>query len=220
MSGTAIDVITVAREYGAGGSDLANAVGERLGWPVLDREMVGRMAARLGLDERTVATLDEHPPTLLARFAAMMQVLPGEAPVIVDPADVMHPDAVADAAAAVVRDAVAQPPVVIVGHGAQCLLHDRARTLHLRLVAPAHSRAARLRARGAADPASVASDIRRMDEARSAYIRRYHASDWRDPMLYDLEINTGRVSIDEAAEMVVALVRSRGAGSDAGITHV
>lgn len=206
MQSNPIDVVTIAREYGAGGSELAQALGERLGWPVLDRQLATLVAARLGLDEAAVARMDEHAPTLLARLASAMVVYPPEAPVYVDTSEIPTPDAVADAAREEVLAAAARPPVVIVGHGAQCLLRDRPGTLHLRLVAPVEERAARVRQRLGCDPREAAAQLRRVDDDRNAYIRRYHGASWRDPLLYDLEINTGRVDIDAAAALVAGLV--------------
>jgi hypothetical protein len=48
-----------------------------------------------------------------------------------------------------------------------------------------------------------------MDQARAGYVRRHHETDWRDPLLYDMQFNTGRVSIEEAARMVVQAVHAR-----------
>ncbi len=209
MADGAIDIITIAREYGAGGSELATALGERLGWRVLDRDLVQMVAERLRLDPRAVEAMDEHPPTLLARVAAMMHVAPADAPVVFDRSDLLSPDAVADAACAVVTEAVQSPPVIIVGHGGQCLLGRRAGTLHVRLVAPVESRAARIAARDGCDAGAAAARARETDEARRAYIRRYHRADWHDSLLYDLQFNTGRVPISEAADAVTALVHAR-----------
>jgi Cytidylate kinase-like family len=208
-----IDVITVAREFGAGGSELATALGRRLGWRVLDRDLIDRVAERLRMDPRAVEAIDEHPPHYLARVAAALHVAPPEAPMFIETADLLSPDAVAHAAREVLMESVQTPPVIVVGHGGQCLLHGRATAFHVRLVAPIERRAERLCARGACDPRSAASSIRRMDDARHAYIRRYHNADWRDPLLYDAVVNTGRITIAEAAELVVALVRARGGHS-------
>ena len=213
MSSGSIDIITVAREFGAGGSELAQALGRRLGWRVLDRDLIERVAERLRMDPSAVEAIDEHPPHYLARVAAALHVAPPEAPMFVETHDLLSPDAVAHAAGDVVREAVREPPVVVVGHGGQCILHERATAFHIRLVAPVERRAQRLCARGACDPKSVAASIRRMDDARHAYIRRYHNADWRDPLLYDMALNTGRVSIAEAVELVLAVVRARGGHS-------
>jgi Cytidylate kinase-like family len=209
MSSSAIDVVTIAREFGAGGSELAEALGARLGWPVLDRELPERVARRLRLEPATVARLDEHAPNFLSRVASAMLVCPPEAPLFVDTSEMLSPDAVAEAARAELLEAVESPPLVVVGHGAQCLFRDRVGTLHVRLVAPPAARIARLRRRLACDDRSAAAALRRVDEERESYVRRYFDAEWRDPMLYDLQINTGRMTIPDAAALVAALVEQR-----------
>lgn len=216
MQREAIDVITISREFGAGGSELALAIRERLGWPVLDHTLIERVADRLRLDPRTVEQMDEHPPTLFSRVAAALLIAPVESPMLMDTTEIMSPDAVADAASAAIREAANDPPVIVVGHGAQLLLGNRPGTLHLRLVAPPESRIQRICRRGGCDERTALSDIRRIDDARVAYVRRYQHHDVRDSLLYDLVINTGRVSIDGAADLVAAVVRE---GGDAGRPH-
>jgi len=201
-----IDLITIAREFGAGGSELAEAIGERLGWPVLDRELAHRVARRLELDPEVVERMDEHAPTLLARMASAMLVCPPEAPLFVDAASVLSPDAVANATRLELQEAARTPPLVIVGHGGQCLFRDRPGTLHLRLVAPIADRVARVCGRLDCDPKTAAAQLRQADEDRNAYIRRYHEAEWRNPLLYDLEINTGRIAIPVAADLVARLI--------------
>jgi cytidylate kinase len=214
MRDEAIDVITIAREFGAGGSELAAVLGARLGWPVLDRQLPERVAARLRLDPEAVERLDEHAPNLLSRVASAMLVCPPEAPLFVDTTEVLSPDAVADATRHEILEAVASPPLVVVGHGAQCLLRERPGTLHLRLVAPMAARVARLCGRLSCDERTAAAQIRKVDEERNAYIKRYHQAEWRDPLLYDFQFNTGRVAVAEAAELIVGLVEVRsGAGA-------
>lgn len=208
MTGEAIDIVTISREFGAGGSELATELGARLGWPVLDRELVERVAERLRLDPRTVEVLDEHPPTLFARVAAALLVAPIEAPMLLDTSQVPSPDAVADASRAAIAEAAEAPPIIIVGHGGQLMLRERPRTLHLRLVAPIEDRATRVCARVGCDARAAAAAIHRMDDARAGYIRRYFHHDVRDPLLYDLTINTGRIPIAAAADLVVARVRA------------
>ncbi len=205
-----IDLVTVSREFGSGGSEFAHALGERLDWPVLDRTLVYQVAERLELDARVVERLDEHPPTRLSRLAAALFVLPPELPsTYVAPREQLGPDDVAHAVQEVIAEAVRTPPLVVVGHGAQCAFHQRPGALHVRLVAPIEDRVRRLAPRLGCDAARATTEARRMDEERARYIQRYHHRDWRDPLLYDLEFNTGRIAVDEAAEFVAAVVRGR-----------
>ena len=208
--GDPLELVTVSREFGAGGSDLARALGERLRWPVLDRSLVRQVADRLRLDPRHVEPLDEQPPSLLARFvASTLLMTPPELHVDVDLNTSLNPDSVAEAARAAILAAAQTPPLIVVGHGAQCLFHDRRGTLHVRLVAPIQCRIDRICKRETCNRGAAANVARRMDDARRAYVRRHYHVDVHDPLLYDVQINTGRVSIEEAADYLAALIHAR-----------
>jgi cytidylate kinase len=211
MNESPVDLITISREFGAGGSELARELGARLGWPVLDRDVVKAVAERLEIDPRTVEQMDEHPPRLLARLSAALLMTPPEYPLSVDTSGILSPDAVADATRAAILEAAESPPLIVVGHGGQSLFHKRAGTIHLRLVAPLPSRVRRICARMDCDPQHASNEAKKMDDARAAYVRRYFQCDVRDPLLYDFVFNTGRVTLEQAADAVVALVAARNA---------
>lgn len=215
--GEPIDLVTVSREFGAGGSDLARELGGRLHWPVLDRDLVHRVAERLRLDPRHVEPLDEQTPSLLARLvASTLLMTPPELHIDMDTKPILNPDAVAEAARAAILAAAQSPPLVVVGHGAQCLFRGRPGALHVRLVAPLSCRLDRICVRETCDRAAAAAVARRMDDARRAYVRRHYHSDVHDPLLYDVQINTGRIAVDEAADQIATLVLARrGAKTDA-----
>jgi cytidylate kinase len=204
-----VQLITVSREFGAGGSMLANELGVRLGWRVLDQNLVRLVAERLSLDEQTVEKLDEHPPSLLARIASVLIIPQPELPSYPPTTDVTSPDAIAQASRAVIEEMSASPPLIVVGHGAQCIFAGRPDTLHVRVVAASSIRLARVKSRLAVDAAYADSMLRQADHDRMAYVQRYFHRDLRDDLLYDLRINTGRVSIEEGAAMIAALVGRR-----------
>ena len=77
-----VRLITLSREYGAGGSELGMLLGSELGWPVLDRDLAHRIAERLRCKHTDVEALDEHAPTWLERIAAVFAVVPSEAPIL------------------------------------------------------------------------------------------------------------------------------------------
>ena len=214
---TSIRLITVSREFGAGGSDLAREVGARLKWPVLDHDIVHRVAESLRLNDGTVEPFDEHPPSLLARIATVLIVpLPGMYS-FPTAADIPTHDAIAHATQRVIEDAAKTLPLIVVGHGAQCIFEDRIDTLSVRLVAPLHARLTRVAARQKISHPVAAELVRRADEDRQAYIERYFHRDWRSELLYDLQINTGTIGISEVATMVTGLVEHRATSLDAAV---
>src|SRR4051794_27405366 len=117
-----IDLITVSREFGAGGSELAAALGARLAWRVLDRDIVHAVAERLGVDDDAVAARDEHAPGILERIGTTL--LRTSPDIISLPPDdpLPDPEVVAATVQEILLAEAQSPPLVVVGHGTQALL--------------------------------------------------------------------------------------------------
>ncbi|MEO7042643.1 MAG: cytidylate kinase-like family protein [Gemmatimonadaceae bacterium] len=213
MPQPSIDLVTVSREYGAGGSDFAKKLGERLGWPVLDYGIIGLVAERLNLREGVVRRRDEQSPGWLERIASTLLIAPPESTMQVETSGVMTPDSIAMAAQAVISETAESPPVIIVGHGAQYIFRDRPGTVQIRLTGTIESRVRRIVARDGGTDAEAAASAHRIDAQRHAYVQRYYHHLWTDPTMFDAQFNTARVTIDEAVRLTAALIESRN-GSD------
>lgn len=204
-----VDLVTVSREYGAGGSDFGRALGERMGWRVLDHEVIDRVAEQLHVKAGFVERCDEQPPGWLDRIAATLLISSPESPVQIETANVLTRDSIAEAAHAAMLESAASPPVVIVGHGAQYIFRDRPGTIQVRLTGSIESRAIRIVARSGGTEQEAAASARRIDSQRAAYVQRYMHHVWTDPLLFDAQFNTGRVTIDEAVNVVALLIELR-----------
>jgi cytidylate kinase-like protein len=202
-----VQLITISREYGAGGSELGVLLGQELGWPVLDHELIRQLAARLSCEEGEVRAMDEHAPSFLERLASVA--------VVTAPESRMHskpwttdPDCVAAAAREVLLEAARNLPLVVVGHGGNCLFRTRSDVLRVRVTAPFDVRVQRVSQRTGVPAARAAADVRRRDGDRQHYLQRYYNSNLNDPCEYDLQINTGAVPLEMAARLVIALLRT------------
>ncbi|MFL5460251.1 MAG: AAA family ATPase [Gemmatimonadales bacterium] len=200
-------LLTISREYGAGGSEIGVLLGEKLGWLVIDHELVRRLAARLSCDEGDVVAMDEHAPSFLERLAAVATVTAPESRVHSSPWTT-DPDCVAAAAREVLLEAAKNPPAIIVGHGGNCLFRGRPDVLRVRVVAPFDLRVQRVARRTGAPAQRVAADVRRRDADREHYLQRYYKTDMNEPCSYDVQINTGTISLESAARLVLGLIGS------------
>jgi cytidylate kinase len=151
--------------------------------------------------------MDEHAPSFLERLASAATVTAPESRVHSRPW-ITDPDCVAAAAREVLLEAAQHPPVVIVGHGGNCLFRTRPEVLRIRVVAPFDLRVQRVARRTGAPAQAAAADVRRRDADRQHYLQRYYKSDMNDPCSYDLQINTGTVTLEAAAQLVIALIQS------------
>lgn len=204
-----VDLVTVSREYGAGGSEFAQLLGTRLGWRVLDHDIVESVALHLHLRAGVVEERDEQPPGWFSRIAATLLIAPPESPLQLETTGILTPDSIAEATHAAIVESSGTPPVVIVGHGAQCIFRDRPGTLQVRLTASVESRAPRIMARDGGTLPEAMVRARHVDAQRRGYVQRYYHQDWADPALFDVQFNTSRATIAEAVATVTSIIEAR-----------
>jgi len=179
--------ITISRQLGSQGSTLARLVGERLGYRVVWRDLINLAARRAGAPEVALATIDELGLLGLRPSAAAFQ-------------------AYHQAVAQVLSEMADAGGVIIVGRAGQVILHDHPAVIHVRVIAPAEVRAQRLAARSGIPIEAARAQVEASDRARRDYLRRYYHAHWDDPTLYDLVINTARLPVPLAADLLCELV--------------
>ncbi len=208
-------VITIAREFGAGGADIGAILAERLGVDVVDRSLILAVADRLRVAPEEVEAEDEHPRPLVDRILRAVTPINDVVGVNWDPSELESSDphaSVVALTAEVIRQAAMAKDAVIVGRGARFVVGDRPDAVHVFLCAPLDSRIARIAERFGVDRAEAARRVHDNDARRTGYVREVHGRDWRDPHAYDVVINTGSVSYETAADLILALAAARTAG--------
>lgn len=183
-------IITVARQMGSAGREVARLVAERLGYRLVWREVINQAARRGGAPEAALAVIDELG--LLG----------------IQPSDEEY-EAYRLAVQQVILELAEQGNLVIVGRAGQAILAGRPDTLHVRLIAPLELRAQRVADWQKISLESARAQIETSDRYRRKYLRRFYDQDWDDPNLYDLIINTGRLSLQQAAELICAAAQGQ-----------
>lgn len=206
-------LITVSRQFGAGGSEVARRVAAALGWRVVDNELVEQVAARAGLPPERIAEREERVSTFVERLARTLAAATPE--VFPSPATagelVDLPEAeLVKITEAVVTEIAAQGRVVLVGRAAPAVLARQADALHVKLVAPRAFRIQVAAARLGCLAGQAATLLDETDKMRARYSREYYRRDWNDPVNFHLVLNTGVLGFDGATEVIVG--RARGMG--------
>jgi cytidylate kinase len=201
-------VITIAREFGAGGARVAAMLAQRLGAEVIDRQLVAEVASRLGLTADEVAAEDERAKSVVDRlirsFAWFGEAYgPGWSPPYSDPL-VDTQQAVRLLTEEVIRDTARRGNAIIVGRGGAFILADWPGVLHVFLRSAEPVRIREIMARDTLSEEEARRRLHQTDAARAAYMRRNYGTDWRDPRGYDLVLDTGRLSYQRAAEAILA----------------
>ncbi len=196
-----VRVITIAREYGSGGAAIGRELANRLGWKLLDRELILELAHRAHVQPSEVLEMDEHPSSNIARVLKAFwlgNVHAWSGP----PPDVVDADYLAELSAIVIREAAKLGQCVIVGRGAQCVLREHEDVFHVFVYGSRQEKLRRLQNRY---PTGVDCEaaLDEFDRTRQAYIRTYYKCDRADRHLYDLMINSD-LGIERTASVILA----------------
>jgi len=183
-----MNAITVSRQMGSRGDELALQVAERLGWRRVCRDLINQAARSAGVPQVALAEIDELGflglrPSAKEWGAYQSQV------------------------ERIIRELADGGDVVIVGRGSQVVLRNRLDVLHVRVVAPFEMRVARLRQTRNVSEESACACLEASDRARARFLRRSHGVRVDDPALYHLTINTGLLDLSQAVNLIVQLGR-------------
>jgi cytidylate kinase len=220
-----MSVITVSRQLASQGCAIAAQVANLLEYRLVDREIIHRAAEDAGVPKialqeivyegrrdvvnrilQAVYAMPPVPRTAEAwrREAASSLVQPfGGIFSLAVPSFAMTLKDYVDMVGMVIRDLAREGNVVIAGRGGQVLLQDMPGALHVQVVAPFDHRVAVLAQREGIPLEEASRTVKASDQTRRDYLRKYHRVDWLDPTLYDLVINTRKISASLAAAMVV-----------------
>lgn len=189
--------VTISREKGAGGGQIAEAVGKRLGWQVLDKNLLDHIAERFHVSRPLLELVDETRSNWLHDVLATWmdrKVIPAEKYV----AHLCH----------VIMAAARQANLVLVGRGAQFLL-PRDKGLAVRMIAPEKYRVEQIMRTEGLSRAEARRWMEDVDHGRREFVRRYFHRDIDDPHLYDLVINVEQLGPSGATEQILAAVAGR-----------
>ena len=208
-------LITITRQYAAGGSEVAKQVAAVLGWTVIDNEFVDEVARRAGLPADEVAQKEERAPGLLTRIARNLAAATPElsagttAGTTALPAAEAEETTIVKITERVITEAAAHGRAVLVGRGAQAVLARRPNALHVYLVGPKAWRMEMAVEHLGVERAEVERVLDEVDRDRDRYVKAHYGRARHDATNYDLVLNTARLGFTGAAEVVVAEVRRR-----------
>jgi cytidylate kinase len=207
-------VITVAREYGSGGGRIAQILAGRLGWKLLDRCLVEKIAEAARIEPQVAEQFDERPDPWFDRLANLLWQYPGGRGYIAGPLpERFDADVATHLTRRIIEEAAEIGDCVIVGRGSQCILQQREDTFHVFIYAPRGERLARLLRR---EPrlSKVEADkkLDTEDAIRAAYVRAHYGDDWQNRHLYHLMMSSS-LGEKEAASILLSAMHHANIGT-------
>ena len=184
-----IRILTIEREYGCGGGEIARQIADRLGWTLWDQVLTSEIARLSHCDRSEVESREERVDPLYYRL--FKSILRGsfEGSLNVHRLELLDADSIFRITQRVVQQAASIGNCVIVGRGSQHFLCDRADTLRIFLYAPRHEKVRRLIADGISER-EVGQLVDTVDADRAAFVEKYFHMQWPNRPLYHAMLNT------------------------------
>jgi cytidylate kinase len=183
-------VLTISREYGSGGGRIAERISSLTGWDLLHQAFIQKIAAAAQVDPELVRRFDERTDSWIhrvSRRALWHGAFEGVA--TVSELDYMDSETLALLARQLMEQACKKGNCIIVGRGAQCALQNCEDAFHVFIYAPWKKRLAEVRSR-MPEGADVETEIRKVEQTRTDYIRLHYGCSRLDPHLYHMMISS------------------------------
>ena len=182
-------IITISRQTGSLGDEIAQAVAEKLGYEYIEKSQISKVLSGLGFSLTDIDKYDEKKPSIWQSLTMQKELL-------------------TSLFRAAAYELASRDNVVIVGRGGQVILKDISGVLHVRIMAPNSTRISRLMVQDKCEEKTAERIMRQNDHDSSGYLSTYFGTNWDDSGLYDLVINTRAMALGESVELIACAVNA------------
>lgn len=181
-------IITLSREVGAWGDEVAQSLALQLGYKFVTRKDIEKRIVELGFPKSKMEKYDERKPGFFASLAK-------------------NRDEYLNYAQYAILEAAAQQNVIIIGRGAFAVLRDVPNNVSIRLVADENTRIQRLKNEFSWDDKQAKQRIQESDSNRAGFHSSFYNIDNKDASQYHAVINTGYVDVHKSAAIIADIVK-------------
>ena len=195
-------IITIGRQYGAGGRSVAKAISEKLGIPVYDNDLLLEAAKESGYSPDLFKKRDEkrHLFSLAHLFSSQLSDTP----------HFLGDDTLFQIQSDVMRNIAEKGSCIIIGRCSNYVLRDMPRALHVFLTSPLDVRVSRVVKRMGVDEETAGKIIAKKEKNRIDYYNRYTLTKWGQASIYDLCMDSSILGIEGTADMIIEFAEKTG----------
>ncbi|MBW2034391.1 MAG: cytidylate kinase-like family protein [Deltaproteobacteria bacterium] len=201
-------VITITRQFGAGGWTLGNAVANRLGYKFVSRGIINKMAKEANVSVKWVSSVEKEAGDWLMRFMSKLVSSNFIERHIGEARSDFDENKYVSFLKRLIPAIAAQDNVVILGRGSHYILPDDPKTIKILLVADLEDRIAFTEKLWDVNRSEAEKAVLTRQKRSDAFLKKLDPRDPDDPGLYRVTINISKVRLEQAEEIIVGMVKS------------
>lgn len=198
--------LTVSRDDGSLGDEIASELGHRLGWHVYDKEIVNFIAENQHVREDLVRQLDEKDQGLMQEAILRLLRMPENKS--------FGSEEYHESLMRTLAMLAAQGSAILVGRGANFALRRSAHGLHIRLTGTREARLARVVSSWKLPVEKARRRLLEIDEERRHFVKHHYNKDFDDFACYDIVFNTDHLTVDQVVNSIMAAMLPQAATRD------
>lgn len=200
-------VITISKEFGTDAGQVAAIAAQKLGYEHIGKTLTAEIAKELNLSEAEVETFKQTSQSRIIRLmdrytCTLVQKVVDREHGCLDDANYF------ESTKKLVEKLYDADNVIILGWGGQCILRGKPNTLHVRLIKDSDLKIEKVMQDHDLNRLAAKKLIEREEKDSSAYVKHYFNADWNDARLYDLIIDLGKQSVEQAADIICNNINS------------
>jgi cytidylate kinase len=201
-------VITISRQFGAGGITLGKMVAEKFGYTFADTEIIKMVAEMANVSTHFVETVEKEAGGKFSKFISKTVSKPLVGRILKDERGYIDEEIYLDYLVLIIAQMADDGDVVILGRGSQYILNDHPDAYHILLIDTFENRVKFMQDNYDLSHNRAVHVVKNEDKRRLNLYKKLGKSDYDNPDLYHLVLNRSRISLDKASELICNLLNS------------
>jgi len=199
-------VITISRQFGAGGKTLGKMIADEFGYTFADSEIIKSVAEMANVSTHFVNTVEKEAGGKFSKFISKTVSKPLVGRILKDERGYIDEEIYLDYLVLIIAQMGDDGDVVILGRGSQYILNDHPDAYHILLIDTFENRVKFMQKNYDLSQSRATQAVKNEDKRRLNLYKKLGKTDYDNPDLYHLVLNMSRVSLDKALELITNLI--------------
>ena len=200
-------VITISRQFGAGGKTLGEMVAKKMNYSFVDSEIIQMVAKKAKVSTHWVESIEKESGGKLLKFMTGLISKSLVERVLDEKYGYIDEEIFIDLLNKIIVEIADEGDAVILGRGGQYILRDREDAFHVLLIAHLNDRIRFMEKQYDLSTAHASQAVIREDKRRSNFFRKFGKEDYDNPDLYHLSLNMSKLKLEKACDLICDLLK-------------
>ena len=201
-----MSVITISRQFGAGGKTLGEMIAKQLEYTFVDNEIIQLVAKKAKVSTNWVESIEKEAGGKLLKFMSGLVRKSFIDRILSDERGYIDEEIYVDLLHKIISQIAEEADVVILGRGGQYILRDTEDVFHILLIADKEDRIRFMETHYDLSPSQALQSVNREEKRRVNLYRKFGKENYDQPDLYHLVLNMSKLELEDACDLVCDLV--------------